>query len=262
MWINNLNPVLLQLGPLQVRWYGLAYVLGFFVAVWWLQYLSKKGTLSLDKEEVWDLVFYLMIGILIGARLFEIFWQPAYYLSSFWNIFKIWQGGMSFHGGFVGIVVAAWFYCKKKQLPFWKIADALSIPTIFALALGRVANFINGDLAGRVFDGKWCVVFPQYDDLCRHPSTLYAAGKRVIVFGWLLYLALQEKFKPGFIFWNFVFWEGLGRIIVDYFRHDSLFLNFSLGQWFSLAMVLVALWMFSNHYTTDWKRLLKSTPEE
>ena len=89
MWINNLNPVLLQLGPLQVRWYGLAYVLGFFVAVWWLQYLSKKGTLSLDKEEVWDLVFYLMIGILIGARLFEIFWQPAYYLSSFWNIFKI-----------------------------------------------------------------------------------------------------------------------------------------------------------------------------
>ena len=131
----------------------------------------------------------------------------------------------------------------------------MSVPTIFALALGRVANFINGELIGRIWNGNWCVTFPDYGDACRHPSTLYAAGKRFLVFGWLLFLTFKEEFKPGFIFWNFVFWEGLGRIIVDFYREDVLYAGLSLGQWFSLMMVITAVVVFSKYYSKEWKKV-------
>lgn len=256
MWVDNLNPVLLHLGPLEIRWYGLVYVLGFFLAVFWMQYLSKKGKLNLNKEDIWDFVFYLMLGVIIGARLFMIFWQPQIYLFKPWNLVKVWEGGMSFHGGFVGIVIAAWLFCKKKKLDLWKLADVLSVPAMFALALGRIANFVNGELVGRVWNGRWCVVFPDYGTACRHPSTLYAAGKRFLIFGWLVFLTLWKEFTPGFIFWNFVFFEGLGRFLVDFFREDPLFYGLSLGQWFSLAMIVVAVWVFWKKYKKDWKKVL------
>lgn len=257
MWIHNLNPTLLNLGPLEVRWYGLVYVLGFLLAAIWLSYCSKKGKINLNKEEVWDFVFYLIVGVLVGSRLFMIFWEPQTYLLKPWNLLFFWQGGMSFHGGFVGIVIAAAIYAKKKKLNFWTLADVVSIPAIFALALGRIANFINGELWGRAFDGSWCINFKNSGggDVCRHPSTLYAAGKRFLVFFWLLVLSYKDHFKPGFIFWNFVMFEGLGRIIVDFFREDPTFIGFSLGQWFSLIMVIVALWMFVKYYREDWKKI-------
>lgn len=255
MYTHNLNPVLLNLGPLEIRWYGLVYVLGFLITIWILQkYRSKLG---ISEDDVWDLLFYLILGVIIGSRLFEILWEPRYYLSNLTNIFKIWQGGMSFHGGFVGAVVAGWFYCKKKQINFWKLADLVSLPAIFALALGRIANFINGELVGRAWNGNWCVVFPDYDNACRHPSTLYAAGKRFLVFGWLLFLNYWKEFKPGFIFWNFVFFEGLGRIIVDFYRENALFLGFSLGQWLSLLMIIIALWVLHTRYKEDCKKFWK-----
>lgn len=259
MWIHNLNPTIISLGSLEIRWYGLMYVLGFFVAIWWMYFLRKRKELNLSKDEIWDLAFYLMLGVLIGSRLFMIFWQPSVYLLKPWNLLFIWQGGMSFHGGFVGIVLVAWWYCKKKHLNFWKMADILSIPTILALALGRIANFINGELWGRPWNGSWCVNFKNTGggDVCRHPSTLYAAGKRFIIFFWLLYLTFKEKFKPGFIFWNFVLWEGLGRVIVDFYRQNELFFSLSLGQWFSLIMVIVAGWVLIKGYREDLRKIFK-----
>ncbi len=257
MWVHNLNPVLLNVGPLEIRWYGLVYVLGFFLTVWWMQYVQNKGALSLTKDEIWDFVFYLMLGVLVGSRLFMIFWNPEIYLFKPWNLIKIWEGGMSFHGGFVGIVTAAWLYCKKKKLHFLKIADILSVPTIFALALGRIANFINGELVGRVWEGKWCVVFPDYGPECRHPNMIYSFFQRMAVFGWLFFLTFWKEFKPGFIFWNFMFWEGLGRIVVDFFREDALYLGFSLGQWFSSVMVVVATIAFVKYYREDWKKVFR-----
>lgn len=257
MWIHNLNPTLLHLGPLEIRWYGLVYVLGFFLAVFWLFYLKKKGKIELEKDDIWDLCFYLMLGVLIGSRVFEIFWEPHYYLTNPINLLKFWEGGMSFHGGLVGIVLACWLYCRKKKLNFWKMADYLSLPAIFALALGRLANFVNGELVGTIWNGKWCVVFPEYDNLCRHPNMIYSFFERMLVFGGLLMLTLRKEFKPGFIFWNFVFWEGLGRIVVDFFREDILYFGFSLGQWFSLVMIIIALWAFIKYYKDDWEKILK-----
>jgi len=240
MFIHNLNPVLLDLGFAQIRWYGLAYVLGFFLTVWWLHFLSKKGKLKLHSEQIWDLVFWAMLGVLIGSRLFEVFWEPAYYLSNPLNFLKFWQGGMSFHGGLAGIIVATYFYCKKHKLYFWEMADWMSFPTMFALALGRVANFANGELVGKPWNGSLCVVFPQYDQVCRHPQVLYSAAYRFLFSFWLLYLTLKSKFKAGFIFLNFVLLEGIARFVLDFFREDPTYFSLTPGQWLSLVMIMVS----------------------
>jgi len=258
MWIHNINPILLSIGSLEVRYYGLAYVLGFFLAIAWLQYWRKKGELNLTKDQIWDFTFYLMLGVIVGSRLFMIFWQPAVYLSDPLEIFRIWNGGMSFHGGLFGIVAAGLIYCKVKNIKFMRMADLMSTPTMLALALGRLANFMNGELVGRITDVSWCMQFPGYND-CRHPSTLYAAGKRFLVFFWVFGLSLsrfRKQFRQGFIFWNFVFWEGLGRFIVDFWRYDQLYFGLSLGQWFSVIMIILALIFFLKYHRQDWKVLL------
>ncbi|MFA6461265.1 MAG: prolipoprotein diacylglyceryl transferase [Candidatus Woesearchaeota archaeon] len=258
MWVNTLNPILLDLGFAQIRWYGLAYVLGFFLCVWWLHHLSKKGQLKLNPEQTWDLMFWAMVGVLIGSRLFEVFWEPGYYLLNPLNFFKFWQGGMSFHGGLVGIIVAVYLYCKKTQLKFWEMADALSFPTMFALALGRIANFINGELVGKVWNGSWCVVFPQHDTQCRHPQVLYGAAYRFLFSFWLVFLTLKTKFKAGFIFLNFVLLEGIARFILDFFREDPTWLSLTPGQWFSLIMILVSGYLLWKYHRQDWKSIIRT----
>ncbi len=255
MWINNLNPTLLDLGPVEIRWYGLVYLLGFALSIWWLKRAQKQGMIHLSTDDLWDLALYLLIGVLVGSRVFELFWEPQYYLSNPLNILKIWQGGMSFHGGFVGIIAACWWYCKKKKVQFGIIADVLSAPLMFALALGRLANFVNGELVGRVWNGSWCVVFPQYGEECRHPNMIYSFFQRMAAFGWLYWLSVQQKFKPGFVFWNFVFWEGVGRFVMDFYREDILYAGLSLGQWFSIPMIVAGLYMFNKFYKEDWRHV-------
>lgn len=258
MWIHNLNPILLDLGPVEIRWYGLIYVAGFFFCIWWLHHLAKQGRIKLNSDDIWDMMFYLMLGVVIGSRLFEVFWEPTYYLSNPLNFLKIWQGGMSFHGGFVGIITATYLYCKKKHLNFWHIADIMSFPTMFALAFGRIANFINGELVGRIWDGPWCVVFPNIDQHCRHPSILYAAAQRFLLARWLFYLSYKDRnFKPGFIFWNFALFEGLSRFVIDFWREDTLYLSHTLtmGQLLSSVMILVALFMLYKNHKDDCKKV-------
>ncbi len=256
MWTHDLNPTLLDLGPLEIRWYGLVYVFGFLLAMWWLNQAQKQGKIKLNRDEIWDLLFYLMLGVIVGARLFMVFWNPQIYLFKPWNLLFIWQGGMSFHGGLIGVVGACWYYCKKKEIDFWKIADIVAVPAIFALALGRIANFINGELVGRAWNGRWCVVFPEFGPECRHPNMIYSAIQRFAVFGWLWFISVWKEFKPGFIFWNFVFWEGIGRFLMDFFREDLLYKGLSLGQWFSVAMVGVAVIMFIKSYRSEWRKLI------
>lgn len=256
MWTYNLDPVLFDVGPLEIRWYGLVYVAGFLLAAVWLKYMRKRKILDLRNEEIWDLLFYLLLGVLIGARLFMIFWNSETYLLKPWNLLFIWQGGMSFHGGFVGIVVACWWYCRKKRVDFWKVADIISVPAMLALALGRIANFVNGELVGKVWNGRWCVVFPDYGSECRHPNMIYSFFQRLIVFGWLAVLTIWKEFTPGFIFWNFVFWEGIGRFLMDFFRADTLYFSLSLGQWFSLMMIIVSVYFFMKKHRRDWKMVL------
>ncbi|MBI2573651.1 prolipoprotein diacylglyceryl transferase [Candidatus Woesearchaeota archaeon] len=274
MWTHSLDPVLVHLGPLEIRWYGLVYVLGFLFAAWLLH--KYRSHLNMSKDEVWDLMLYVILGVLIGSRVFEVFWEPRYYLSNPLNFFKVWQGGMSFHGGFVGIIAGVWLYARKTKRSFSQLADIISMPAMLALAFGRIANFVNGELWGTVADQTktwWCVNFKNTggQDLCRHPQQLYAATYRFMIAGWLWFLLSKNKFRTGqvtsvrdqhfssfragFLFWNFVLLEGIGRFIVDFWREDTLWGPLTIGQWFSAAMVVVAVVVMIRRYKDDWKKI-------
>jgi len=258
MYVHSLDPVLVSIGPLEIRWYGLVYLLGALLAYWMLERARKKGVLDLDQKGVSDLVLWILIGMLVGARLFAVFvFNLPYYLSQpWWKVFAVWEGGMSFHGGFVGIVVAGYWFCKRRNVHWLSLADILSAPLMLVLAFGRIANFINGELWGTVSNARWCVNFKNTGggDICRHPYQLYEAVKRFALFGWLLWLG-RTMFTPGFIFWNFVFFEGLGRFMLDFFKDEVIYFGLTPGQWLSIVMVVVALTMFVKKYKDDWKKV-------
>ena len=252
--MHNLDPTIFSLGPFEVRYYGLVYVLGFLLA-WWML-IRYRASINLDKKEAEDLVFYVILGVLIGARLFSVFfWSPGYYLANPIKIFYIWEGGMAFHGGLIGVLVGVLYFSKKFKKNFWKLADIITLPGIFALALGRIANFINGELWGTVTDAPWCVVFPAVEG-CRHPVVLYGAIGRFVLFGFCYWL-WKKNLKPGFVFWNFVFWIGIGRFFTDFLREDVLYAGFSLGQWYSLVIALIGGFFLHQYYRKDLRTVIQ-----
>lgn len=253
---HTFNPTIVSLGPLEIRYYGLVYVFGFLLGFAVLNYYRKKGILNLAKDELWDLVFYLMVGVVVGARLFEVLvWSPSYYLANPLKILYFWEGGMAFHGGLIGILIAGYLYKRKNpKINYLQIADILSIPAIFVLGLGRIANFINAELWGTITTLPWCVKFPDVEG-CRHPVQLYSAVKRFLIAGLLALLWLKPR-KHGFIFLNLVFWTGLGRFFIDFLREDTLYLGLSIGQYSSILMVFVACFLLVKYYFDDFKRLI------
>lgn len=253
MWTHTLDPVLFQIFGLEVRYYGLVYVIGFLLGWYFLH--KARDQLGLSKDEVSDFIFYLMLGVIIGSRLFHVvFWEPAYYFSQPWKIFYVWEGGMAYHGGLVGSIVAGYWYCKKKGASFFKAADILSVPALIALGLGRIANFINAELVGRVTDVSWCVNFG--DGFCRHPYTLYSAVKRFALAGVLFWVGRLGLFKDGFIFWSMIFLMGIGRFFLDFYREGMLYVGLGVGQWMSLVMVILGGIMLFRRHREDVGKLL------
>jgi len=245
MFIHNLDPVIFSIGPLAIRWYGLAYVIGFLL-VWWTMH-KKHEDLKISKDDAADIAFWLAVGVMVGSRLYStLVWSPAYYLANPIKIFYLWEGGMAFHGGLLGIIAALVWMCKKHKLDFAKLADTLTMPVIFALALGRIANFINGELYGPITDLSWCVQFPGAEG-CRHPYQLYAALKRFAVVG-ILFAVSKTKHKKGFIFWLSILLLGIGRFTLDFVREDILYAGLSIGQWSSAIMVIVAGYILFKKY--------------
>ncbi len=254
-YVHNLNPVLLELGPVEIRYYGLVYVLGFLAVFLYFKYLIKHKKIKISIEELYDLVFYNMLGVLIGSRLIHcIFWNPIYYLTQPWKILYVWEGGMAFHGGLLGVAIATYIFWKKidKRIPMARLGDHLAIPAIMILAIGRIANFINGELPGKVTNVPWCVYFPNVDD-CRHPQQLYSAIKRFAVFGFLLILN-RKKWKDGFIMWNMIFWTGVGRFFIDFYRVDATWFGLTPGQYLSIVMILLPIYVFHKYYRKDCKK--------
>lgn len=255
MYIHNLNPTLLNLGPVEIRYYGLIYALGFLLIYWTL--LKKKEVLKISKEQVEEFVVYSIIGIVVGSRLGHILlWNPEYYLSAPLEILKVWKGGMAFHGGLLGVILAGLYFCRKNKVKVMKLFDILSIPAVLVLAIGRLGNWMNGELWGTVTNVSWCVQF-QAAEGCRHPYQLYAFAKRMVEFGLLIGITKLTEFKDGFLFWMMVLLLGLGRVFLDTVREDALFYGLRLGQWYSLGMVLIAVFVLLRYYRKDVVTTLK-----
>ena len=260
-FIHNMDPVLFHIGSTEIRYYGLVYVLGFIVAFIYFIYLIKKGKLNLKTEEAFELIVYTMVGLIIGSKLFEAFiWYPGYYFQSTENLMTLLKGGNSFHGGLLGLVAATWLFCRKKDIRgkvrFARMIDHISIPAIFMVGLAKIANFINGELPGRLTDVSWCFHFPGKGG-CRHPQQIYAALRSFAVFGWLVFLN-RKHHKDGFIFWNLVTFYGITRAVLDFFREDPSWLGLTMGQYLSLAMFIVGVVVLVRYYKKDMKRAFSS----
>src|SRR5439155_980950 len=234
----NIDPVFLHLGPVQLRWYGLMYMLSFIIGFFVLRRYAKYRKLNMSTDDLYDLLFYLILGVMIGGRLgYVLFYDLRSYIREPLSIFAIWQGGMSFHGGFIGMVLAAIWICRRKGWNFWDIADLGSAVAPIGLGLGRIGNFINGELYGRPTIVRWAMMFPQGGPVARHPSQLYEAFlEGVVLFFVLLWLSERVQ-TDGVLFWTFVGGYGVARFFVEFFREPDPQLGFVLGP-FSMGQLL------------------------
>ena len=254
MFFHNINPVLLELGPFQIRYYGLFYALGFVIAYFLIHYLAKRKKLGITKDDVADFLIYEIIGIVAGARLVYVFaYNPLFYLQDPIEIFAVWHGGLSFHGGLLGAMAACYLFCKRKKIEFYDIADIAVIPVALALALGRIGNFMNAELYGRIANVQWCIDYSKNQFVenlpngCRHPSQIYASIKNLAIFA-VLWLIKDKKLPKGFMFWSFVTLYGLFRTIVEFFRQPDeqigfIFNYFTMGQLLSFPLLLLGAYI-------------------
>ena len=246
MFYHNINPTLVHLGPFEIRYYGIIFVFGFIIAYFLIYYLAQKRGLRLSKDDVADLIFYLIIGTVMGARIFEIvFYDLKYYLANPLQMFAVWRGGLSFHGGFLGAVIAGYLYCRKKKIGFNDLADIAVIPLAFGLFLGRIANFINGEVVGRVTNVPWCFYFKGYEG-CRHPSQFYESFKNLFIFSVLWFLK-DKKLKKGVMFWSFVLMYSAIRFFIEFLKDPGeigFILGLTMGQWLNIGMFIVGLYFF------------------
>lgn len=249
MFTHAIDPIIFQIGPLGIRYYGLVYVLGFLLAYLILKTALDKGRIkNFPREKLDAFLVYLIIGVIVGARVFEIiFFEPGYYLSNPLAMVKIWEGGLAFHGGLFGAFIATYLFARKHKVRFYQIADTLVVPAALALGFGRIANFINAELVGTVTNVPWAVNFNNEvneagQKVFRHPSQLYEAAKNFFNFGVLSWLQTWRQWKAGTLFWLFVLLYGVLRFVTNIWRADDRLLGISMGQFLSLIMVGLSIY--------------------
>jgi phosphatidylglycerol:prolipoprotein diacylglycerol transferase len=246
----SFDPVAIHLGNFGIHWYGIMYLIGF------LAFLGLgKWQISYRKWHCWtiqmldDALFFGALGVILGGRLgYVLFYQFSYFIHHPAEIFAVWQGGMSFHGGFLGVLVAMWIFAHKYQLKWLSIMDFVAPLVPIGLGAGRLGNFINGELWGRVTHSQYGMVFPKVDKLLRHPSQLYEFGLEGIVLFLILWTYSSKPRETGAVSALFLIGYGSFRFIVEYTREPDGFLGllsmgFSMGQWLSLPMILLGIWM-------------------
>lgn len=240
----NIKPEIFRIGPFEVRWYGVMYLIGFIASYLLVRYQIRKKALPLGKEVVESLFSYLIIGLLLGARLgYILFYNASYYIDNPLEVLAVWHGGMSFHGGLTGSVLAGYLFCRKRPLDFWQAADLVIVTAPLGLGLGRLANFINGELYGRVTDLPWAMVFPGAGPLPRHPSQLYEFLLEGVALFLILWTAKDRVRRTGTLTALFLILYGLFRFFVEFFREPDPQLGLlagvaTMGQLLSAAMML------------------------
>ena len=255
-WVHNLDPFIFRIyGNIGVRYYGVAYLLGFVAAILILKLYYRKGKSPLTPEQVDNSIFAIVAGVLLGGRIgYVLFYAWPQFCSNPLILFKVWQGGMSSHGGFIGVIIAVWWLSRKQKIPFMQLADLFATVTPIGLFFGRIANFINGELWGKVSNVPWAVIFPKSQPpgtpikyiQPRHPSQLYEASLE----GLFLLIYLQARFwlgkplkKPGQLSGEFLILYAIVRIIGEQFREPdaSLICGVSRGIFYSYFMILIGV---------------------
>ena len=243
----NIDPVIFGIGPLKVRWYGLMYVLGFSASYFLVQYQLRKFDLKNFQAHFENINFTLILSLILGGRLGYVFiYNLPYYLEHPGEILATWQGGMSFHGAMLGVIISGFLYCKIKRLNFWQGADIYVVTIPIGLGLGRLGNFINGELFGRTTSVPWAMVFPGGGPLARHPSQLYEFLLEGVALFTCLWLLKEKKWPKGFMLAFFLVLYGVFRAFAELFREPDAQLGFlimgaTMGQLLSFLMVLAGL---------------------
>ncbi|MBM3572415.1 MAG: prolipoprotein diacylglyceryl transferase, partial [Alphaproteobacteria bacterium] len=245
-----IDPVAIAIGPLVVRWYALAYIAGLVGGWRYALWLARRPPALVPRERLDDFVFWATLAVLLGGRLgYVLFYKPGYYISHPGEILMVWHGGMSFHGGLVGVIVACIWFARRHGIPVLAFGDVIAAVAPIGLLCGRLANFINGELFGRVSDVPWAMVFPTGGPQPRHPSQLYEAaleglGPLVILF--VLVKATDALRRPGLLLGALLLGYGLARSFVEFFREPDVYLGFlfagaTMGQLLSLPMIIGGL---------------------
>lgn len=250
----SIDPVLIELGPIAVRWYGLMYLLGFVFALWLANHRATKPNSGWNKEEVSDLLFAGFLGVVLGGRIgYVLFYQLDAFIADPLFLFKVWTGGMSFHGGLLGVITAMAWYARKTQRHFFTVADFIAPLVPFGLGAGRLGNFMNGELWGRVTDVPWAMVFPSGGPWPRHPSQLYEFALEGVALFVILNMYIKKPRPMGAVSGLFLAGYGTFRFTVEYFREPDAHLGLfgdllSMGQLLSLPMIvagaLMILWAY------------------
>ena len=255
MYTHNLDPILFDFGLFVIRWYSLAYIFGILIG-WWLakKIIIKqiyKFDFNFEVREFDDLITYLIASILIGGRLgYILFYNFGYYISNPLDILKIWEGGMSFHGGLIGIIFGTYLFSLKKKVPTLFLLDIIACVSPIGIFFGRIANFINGELVGKTTDAYWGVIFPIIDNMPRHPSQLYEAFlEGVVLFGLMNIIIFKNNYKIGTCSYMFLIFYGFFRIVAEFFREPDvqvgyLFNIMSMGTILSAFMILIGIIIF------------------
>jgi phosphatidylglycerol:prolipoprotein diacylglycerol transferase len=233
------------------------YIIGFAAAYFVVQSGARRSSVALNRDDTADLIFTVAMGIILGGRTgYILFYNLAYYVANPLKLFAVWEGGMSFHGGLTGGILAGLYFVRKRNLNFWAVADISFMAAPIGLGLGRIGNFINGELYGRITDVPWGVIFPGGGALPRHPSQLYEAMLEGPTMFLILWLIRKRHLPAGVVFWSFIGLYGLFRFMVEFFREPDLQIGyilgaFTMGQMLSLPMLLTGLlmaWRFSLHH--------------
>ncbi|MDB5692847.1 MAG: prolipoprotein diacylglyceryl transferase [Alphaproteobacteria bacterium] len=263
----HLDPILLHWRFVTIRWYSIAYLAGILLGWWYLLKLVSKPGAPMARRHADDLVFYATLGIILGGRLgYVLFYRPDFYLHQPLEVLKLWDGGMSFHGGVIGTSLGIVYLARKNGLDWLRIHDYVACCVPFGLFFGRLANFVNGELWGKATDVPWAVVFPTGGDAARHPSQLYEAGLEGILLFlvlWVLFWKTKARYEPGKLVGAFLLGYGLCRFFVEYFReadeqlqHFAEMTHLHMGQWLSLPMIFGGLYLI----VTAKKRRMRVEP--
>lgn len=248
----NIDPILISFGPFAIRWYALAYIGGLLLGWKYLVWYSSRSPFAMEKKDADDFMVWVTLGVILGGRLgYVAFYNAEYYLSHPAAILQVWQGGMSFHGGFLGVIVAILLFARQRKLNLWAVSDAVAVSVPIGLFLGRLANFINGELFGRVSDVPWAVVFPHGGSLPRHPSQVYEAILEGLVMFILLYLLSKKdaiRNRPGVLSGVFMVGYMLARSFVELFRQPDAHIGFlygslTMGQLLSVPFFIFGLYL-------------------